>query len=96
MAAFKTSDVLYWGLVVFLMNMRISSFVSRLHLFFICFYMICITQLSAGIYRLDGRHVVFGKVISGMDIVYKVEAEGTQSGTPKRKVIIVDSGELPL
>jgi peptidylprolyl isomerase len=46
--------------------------------------------------RLDGRHVVFGKVISGMDIVYKVEAEGTQSGTPKRKVIIVDSGELPL
>ena len=50
----------------------------------------------AGVYRLDGRHVVFGKVISGMDVVYKVEAEGTQSGTPKRKVVIVDSGELPL
>jgi peptidylprolyl isomerase len=46
--------------------------------------------------RLDGRHVVFGKVISGMDVVYKVEAEGSQGGTPKRKVIIVDSGELPL
>ncbi|KAJ0266765.1 Peptidyl-prolyl cis-trans isomerase CYP20-1 [Hirschfeldia incana] len=45
---------------------------------------------------LDGRHVVFGKVVSGMDVVYKIEAEGEQSGTPKRKVVIVDSGELPL
>ncbi|XP_065879052.1 peptidyl-prolyl cis-trans isomerase CYP20-1 [Euphorbia lathyris] len=45
---------------------------------------------------LDGRHVVFGKVISGMDVVYKVEAEGNQSGTPKNKVVIADSGELPL
>ncbi|KAH7427781.1 hypothetical protein KP509_10G059600 [Ceratopteris richardii] len=45
---------------------------------------------------LDGKHVVFGKVISGMDVVYKVEAEGTQSGSPKRKVVIADSGELPM
>ncbi|KAK9279036.1 hypothetical protein L1049_012711 [Liquidambar formosana] len=45
---------------------------------------------------LDGKHVVFGKVLSGMDIVYKMEAEGRQSGTPKSKVVIADSGELPL
>ncbi|XVF84023.1 hypothetical protein PTKIN_Ptkin16aG0541300 [Pterospermum kingtungense] len=45
---------------------------------------------------LDGRHVVFGKVISGMDVVYKIEAEGSQSGVPKSKVVIVDSGELPI
>ncbi|CAF1698480.1 unnamed protein product [Brassica napus] len=45
---------------------------------------------------LDGRHVVFGKVVTGMDVVYKIEAEGSQSGTPKSKVVIVDSGELPL
>ncbi|XP_010454144.1 PREDICTED: peptidyl-prolyl cis-trans isomerase CYP20-1 [Camelina sativa] len=45
---------------------------------------------------LDGRHVVFGKVVTGMDVVYKVEAEGNQSGTPKSKVVIVDSGEHPL
>ncbi|KAL9228667.1 hypothetical protein vseg_004220 [Gypsophila vaccaria] len=45
---------------------------------------------------LDGRHVVFGKVLSGMDVVYKIEAEGKQNGTPKSKVVIVDSGELPL
>eukprot|EP00249_Psilotum_nudum_P034441 c53496_g1_i1 orf=316-951(+) len=43
---------------------------------------------------LDGKHVVFGKVISGMDVVYKMEAEGTQGGTPKRVVTIADSGEL--
>ncbi|KAL5580744.1 hypothetical protein UlMin_013186 [Ulmus minor] len=45
---------------------------------------------------LDGRHVVFGKVLSGMDVVYKIEAEGSQAGTPKTKVVIADSGELPL
>jgi len=43
---------------------------------------------------LDGRHVVFGKVIEGVDIVKTVEGQGTNSGTPKSKVTIVDSGEL--
>ncbi|VFQ80433.1 unnamed protein product [Cuscuta campestris] len=45
---------------------------------------------------LDGRHVVFGKVLSGMDIVHKIEGEGRQIGTPKSKVIISDCGELTL
>ncbi|EYU45977.1 hypothetical protein ABFS82_04G084900 [Erythranthe guttata] len=45
---------------------------------------------------LDGRHVVFGEVLSGMDVVYKIEAEGKQNGTPKKKVVIAESGELPL
>lgn len=45
---------------------------------------------------LDGRHVVFGKVLSGMDVVYKMEAEGHQTGKPKSKVAIADSGALPL
>ncbi|KAG6529787.1 peptidyl-prolyl cis-trans isomerase CYP19-4-like [Zingiber officinale] len=45
---------------------------------------------------LDGKHVVFGKVISGMDVVYKIEAEGRQNGSPKSQVVIADSGELPL
>ena len=43
---------------------------------------------------LDGRHTVFGKVLSGMDIVKKMETVGSSSGTPKGKVQIVDSGEL--
>jgi cyclophilin family peptidyl-prolyl cis-trans isomerase len=44
----------------------------------------------------DGRHVVFGRVLEGMDVVYKVEAQGSQSGTPKSKVVIADSGELEM
>lgn len=45
---------------------------------------------------LDGRHVVFGRVVEGLDVVYKVEAVGSSSGTPSKKVVITDSGELPL
>ena len=45
---------------------------------------------------LDGRHVVFGKVIEGMDVVKKIEAVGTSSGKPTKRVVIEDSGELPL
>ncbi|CAN1329003.1 Peptidyl-prolyl cis-trans isomerase CYP19-4 [Linum perenne] len=45
---------------------------------------------------LDGIHVVFGKVIEGMDVVRKIEAEGTADGTPKTKVIIANCGQLPM
>ncbi|CAL9177652.1 unnamed protein product [Musa hybrid cultivar] len=45
---------------------------------------------------LDGKHVIFGKVLSGMDVVYKIEAEGRQNGSTKSEVVIADSGELPL
>eukprot|EP00040_Diaphanoeca_grandis_P005495 m.33065 g.33065 ORF g.33065 m.33065 type:complete len:200 (+) comp16752_c0_seq2:2539-3138(+) len=45
---------------------------------------------------LDGKHVVFGKVSKGMDIVKTIEGVGSQSGTTSKEVVIVDSGELPL
>jgi peptidylprolyl isomerase len=45
---------------------------------------------------LDGKHVVFGKVVENMDFVKKVEKIGSQSGTPSKTVKIVDSGELPM
>lgn len=43
---------------------------------------------------LDGRHVVFGKVLENYDFIKKVEALGTPSGNPSKTVKIVASGEL--
>jgi len=43
---------------------------------------------------LDGKHVVFGSVVEGMDIVKKMEAVGSQSGATKQPVTIKDCGQL--
>lgn len=43
---------------------------------------------------LDGRHVVFGKVTEGMDVVKKMESVGSQSGAPKQSVTIADCGQI--
>jgi len=43
---------------------------------------------------LDGKHVVFGSVVEGMDVVKAIEAVGSESGKTSKKVVIEDSGEL--
>ena len=43
---------------------------------------------------LDGKHVVFGEVIEGSDIVDKIEGYGTRNGTPKAKIEITASGTV--
>lgn len=43
---------------------------------------------------LDGKHVVFGKVTTGMDVVSKVESYGSTNGTTKAKIVIANSGQL--
>ena len=43
---------------------------------------------------LDGKHVVFGEVVDGFDIVKKVESYGSGSGATKSRITIDASGEL--
>ena len=43
---------------------------------------------------LDGKHVVFGSVVEGLDIVKKIEALGSESGRTKGKIVIADCGQL--
>merc|ERR1712098_1032623 len=53
-------------------------------------FFICTAKTS----WLDGKHVVFGKVVQGLDIVQKMEGMGTQSGKTKAAVTIANCGQL--
>jgi peptidylprolyl isomerase len=44
--------------------------------------------------HLNGKHVVFGRVVSGMDVVNAVEARGSASGKTAGTIAIVDCGQL--
>jgi len=46
--------------------------------------------------HLDGKHVVFGKVIEGYEVVQAVEKVGSGSGTTSKKVVVSECGELAL
>jgi len=45
---------------------------------------------------LNGKHVVFGEVMEGMDVMQEMEANGSQSGRTRQPVEIADSGELEM
>ncbi|CAM9593026.1 peptidyl-prolyl cis-trans isomerase-like [Lampetra fluviatilis] len=54
--------------------------------FFIC---------TAATSWLDGKHVVFGSVTSGMDIITKVETYGDKKdGKTSKNIVIADCGEI--
>jgi peptidylprolyl isomerase len=43
---------------------------------------------------LDGKHVVFGKVVAGMDVLKKMEDQGSRSGQTKVDVVLTDCKQL--
>ena len=53
-------------------------------------FFLCVTETP----WLDGKHCVFGKVISGMDVVAAIEQVGSESGRTRVPCIILDSGQL--
>jgi cyclophilin family peptidyl-prolyl cis-trans isomerase len=44
--------------------------------------------------HLDGHHVVFGRVVEGMDVVKQMERLGSRSGKTQARIVIADCGEL--
>ena len=53
-------------------------------------FFICTAKTS----WLDGKHVVFGSVVEGMDVIQKVESFGSQSGKTSKKIVVADCGQL--
>ncbi|MEC3998851.1 peptidylprolyl isomerase [Actinacidiphila sp. DG2A-62] len=43
---------------------------------------------------LDGKHVVFGEVVEGQELVKQIESKGSQSGRTSSKVVISESGTV--
>ncbi|EFJ44933.1 hypothetical protein VOLCADRAFT_64147 [Volvox carteri f. nagariensis] len=43
---------------------------------------------------LNGKHVVFGRVVEGMTTVKRMEVVGQRSGKPSRRVTITDCGQV--
>merc|ERR1712193_51215 len=43
---------------------------------------------------LDGKHVVFGKVVEGLDVVRKIESFGSRNGRTSKKIVVDNCGEV--
>ncbi|KAJ3040082.1 hypothetical protein HK097_002649 [Rhizophlyctis rosea] len=53
-------------------------------------FFICTAKTS----WLDGKHVVFGQVVDGYDVIKTVESYGSDSGKTRAKITVAQSGQL--
>ncbi|XP_010447022.1 PREDICTED: peptidyl-prolyl cis-trans isomerase [Camelina sativa] len=53
-------------------------------------FFICTAKTS----WLDGKHVVFGQVVEGLDVVKAIEKVGSDSGRTSKRVVVENSGQL--
>lgn len=53
-------------------------------------FFICTTKTDF----LDGKHVVFGSVVEGLDVVKKVEGYGSRGGETSKAIMVADCGQL--
>ena len=43
---------------------------------------------------MNGKHVVFGRVLKGMDTIKEIEQLETENDKPTSDIVVVDCGEL--
>ena len=70
--------------------------IIHIHLLFslvIYVHVWCLFRLLLS-FRLDGKHVVFGKVVAGSDVVSAIEQVGSESGSTRVPVVVADCGQL--
>ncbi|KFK30119.1 hypothetical protein AALP_AA7G219300 [Arabis alpina] len=53
-------------------------------------FFICTAETS----WLDRKHVVFGQIVEGMDVVKAIEKVGSQSGKTSKRVVVADCGQI--
>ena len=53
-------------------------------------FFICTVKTS----WLDNKHVVFGSIVEGMDVVKTIEQYGSQYGKTSAQVVVADCGQL--
>lgn len=74
-----------------------TPWLDGMHFFNLLFVSVCnfqVTNFLLFYYIYIGKHVVFGKVLEGFDVVQKIERVGSQSGKPSKTVRISESGEI--
>lgn len=75
-------------------NPRCCDFSHARFLQHICFFSTTVFLCTAETGWLDGKHVVFGQVTKGLNVVKEVERYGSESGATKKPVVVTDCGQL--